>query len=184
MLAFEATSLWKTTLGRSLGDDPHEAERSRLRSAFLNFRRRAAVLASQIPIEQKDLTVHDETHFDALWSLLELIAGEGYPLTPGEAFVLGGAFLVHDLGMSSAALGESLGELQGSATWSDAIAAQLMRLNKRPASASEIDNASASVQSLARTELLREVHAQQAEYLMDRQWKCDGQSYYLIDDPE
>ncbi|MBA2593659.1 MAG: hypothetical protein M3495_02490 [Pseudomonadota bacterium] len=42
------------------------------------------------------LTVHDITHLDALWRVADQIAGPDYPINPAEAFVLGGAFLLHD----------------------------------------------------------------------------------------
>ena len=83
--------------------DEHKEERERLRSAFVLFRERASVLALEIEKDLPGITVHDVTHLDALWELASLIAGDGYTLNPAEAFVLGGAILLHDLGMSLAA---------------------------------------------------------------------------------
>jgi hypothetical protein len=60
-------------------------------------------LAAEIHRDLPEFTVHDITHLDALWEIADIVAGEQFSLTPPEAFVLGGAFLLHDLGMSLAA---------------------------------------------------------------------------------
>ena len=101
MATFEDSPLWKRTLAVHKGSDQFRTERERIRSALLSFRERAAMLAQEISRDLPDYTVHDITHIDALWFLADLIGGERYELTPTEAFVLGGAFLVHDLGNGS-----------------------------------------------------------------------------------
>ncbi len=102
------TDIWRRTLAEqylaSPQSDPHSAFRTRLRQSFINFRERASVLANEIPRYLPQLTVHDITHIDALWQVADRIVGHDYPLTPTEAFILGGAFLLHDLGMALAAL--------------------------------------------------------------------------------
>ncbi len=103
VLAFEVTNLWQSSLGEGDGNGILEEKRARLRNAFYTFRSRATVVASEIPRNLPFFTVHDVTHLDALWETASTIAGEHYRLTPTEAFVLGGAFLVHDLAMSQAA---------------------------------------------------------------------------------
>lgn len=42
----------------------------------------------------------DGTHLDALWETVDLAAGDAFALNPLEAYVLGGAILLHDLGLS------------------------------------------------------------------------------------
>jgi hypothetical protein len=59
-------------------------------------------LAGEISQDLKHFTVHDITHIDALWQTADLIVGDDYPFTPTEAFVLGEAFLLHDLGLALA----------------------------------------------------------------------------------
>src|SRR4051794_5254629 len=100
MLDFEAGGIWRRSLAPQPGEDPHAVPRAKLRAALLRFREKAALLASEIGRDLPDRTVHDITHLDALWGIADLIIGDGYPMTPPEAFVLGGAFLVHDLAMS------------------------------------------------------------------------------------
>src|SRR5229473_3540610 len=103
MPTFESTSLWTRTLALQSEPDTSQVERERLRNAFLSFRDRASMVAAEIARDLPDYTVHDITHLDALWHLAHLIAGSGYSITPAEAFVLGGAFLTHDLGNGLAA---------------------------------------------------------------------------------
>lgn len=99
----ENTRLWKTTLATQSGADPHSVQRDHLRVAFLTMRKRAAQITAEIPRDQPELTVHDVTHLDALWGMADVVMAPSDTLTPIEAFVLGGAFLVHNLGNGLAA---------------------------------------------------------------------------------
>ena len=67
-----------------------------------------------------DYTVHDIKHLDSLWEMADIIAGE-YPLTPTEAFVFGGAVLLHDAGMALASYPEGLESLKKQKEWKDLI---------------------------------------------------------------
>jgi hypothetical protein len=97
-----SSALWRTALeGTEEGHFP--TEHARFRSCLLTFRNRAAELATHIRKDLPDLTVHDVTHFDSLWEIASEIAGPDYNLTPSEGFALGGAILLHDLGLSLAA---------------------------------------------------------------------------------
>ena len=97
MKRFENTSLWQRTLATQLDPDPEMSNRARLRAAYEGFRDRAAILAVEIGITLPEFTVHDVTHLDALWEMAQLVAGPQFSLSPAEAFVLGGTFLIHDL---------------------------------------------------------------------------------------
>src|SRR5260370_37258442 len=103
MPAFETSRLWRLSLAPQAEPDKFAEVRESLRSAYMKFSERAALLAAEIACDLPDYTVHDVTHIDSLWHLADLIAGEDVSLTPTEAFVLGGAFLVHDLGNGLAA---------------------------------------------------------------------------------
>src|SRR5260370_37797436 len=120
MSDFRATRLWQSTLA-ARSADVHQAARERLRSTFEKFRERAAVLAGEIPQDVRDLTVHDMTHIDALWETADLVVGPDIHLTPTEAFVLGGAFLIHDLGMGLGAYPRGLAELRERPEWADLL---------------------------------------------------------------
>ncbi len=75
MPSYENTNLWANTLAqRPEGDrDPDEGARERLRTAFLNLRERARLLAAEIPRDLPNFTVHDISHLDALWEMAELV---------------------------------------------------------------------------------------------------------------
>ena len=118
LMEFESTPLWKRTLGPR-AHDQHAAARDRLRVEFLNFRSNVAHLVAEIPQDLRDFTVHDVTHLDALWEMAAIAAGEDYPITPLEGFVLGGAFLLHDAGMSLAGYPEGLTSLRREKEWKD-----------------------------------------------------------------
>jgi Histidine kinase-, DNA gyrase B-, and HSP90-like ATPase len=181
------TRLWKTTLARrsesdtDLSPDPRE----RLRVAFLAFRDRAQVLAAEINRDLPEFTVHDISHVDALWEMTDLVAGSNYELTPTEALVLGGAFFVHDLGLSLAAYPEGLETLRRERPWNDTLAAIWQNKFGRSPTAEELQNPPPEVEKLAIAELLRSLHARRAERLVLDQWQThDGETYHLIEAPE
>ncbi len=109
---FEETSLWHKSLATQRDEDKSAEARERLRNAFLRFRDHAAVIAAEINRDLPDYTVHDITHLDALWEIADLAAGKEFTLTPTEAFVFGGAVLLHDLGMGLAAYPNKVDDLR------------------------------------------------------------------------
>src|SRR5271163_4355253 len=123
MKVITQTDLWRRTLAEQAPAemDPDPGFRSRLRQAFINFRDRAGILASEIPLDLRQLTVHDMTHIDALWQLANMIVGANYPITPTEAFILGGAFLLHDLGMALASYPAGMAAIEKDPSWQDAV---------------------------------------------------------------
>ena len=135
--AFQRTRIWRSTLGAE-GPDDSTPGRDRLRQAFLTFRERAGHLAAEISRDLPQMTVHDLTHVDALWEMADLLCDDSQILNPCEAFVLGGAFLVHDLGMSLAAYHEGISALSGNPIYRDALVAQLEERLGRPPLESEI----------------------------------------------
>jgi len=186
MKRFEKTSLWQRTLAPQLDPDVEATNRARLRAAYESFRDRSAMLAGEIAIDLPEFTVHDISHLDALWEMAQLIAGEKFPLTPAEAFVLGGAFLIHDLGMGLAAYPDGIASLRKAAPWDDTIAALLRNKLGRQPTSDELKSPSENIQNHAMRQVLRELHAKHAERLAliswaDRQKNAD--TYFLIDDP-
>jgi Histidine kinase-, DNA gyrase B-, and HSP90-like ATPase len=133
-----------------------------------------------------DFTVHDITHSDALWEYADLIAGKTYPLNPCEGFVLGCAFLIHDLGMGLAAYPEGLHGLKKRSLWRDTVADLLRQKGVELIDDSAINDADAEVERQAVSEALRLLHAERAEKLALIHWdSLDGeQRFYLIEDPE
>ncbi|MDQ1252125.1 MAG: hypothetical protein QG646_1240, partial [Euryarchaeota archaeon] len=180
------TKIWQRTLA-SQEIDIDSSARDRLRNDFIKFRERAEVLSKEISRDLPDFTVHDITHIDALWELADLIIGPDYPLTPAEAFVLGGSFLIHDLGMGLAAYPEGKEALRKNDYWNDTITYFLNKKLGRFPKKEEIDNPGEDIEDKSIEEILRILHAERAEELAFVEWKegsNNSKRYHLIEDPE
>jgi hypothetical protein len=183
MQLFERTRLWQRSLAAQLDPDPNAALRARLREALERFRGRAALLAQEIARDLPDFTVHDISHIDALWEMSELIAGPDYPLNPAEAFVLGGAFLVHDLGLGLAAYPKGIADLQNNPLWKDTAAAELRQRQLRPDTLQS--NWPADLARTVTAVVLRALHAEHAERLATLSWEgLSGSRHFLIEDSD
>lgn len=183
MSSYEQSSTWKRTLGEQSGNDPHKKNRELLRVAYGNFREKATHLANEIPKDLPDFTVHDITHIDALWEYTDLIIGDDYPLNPAEAFVLGGAFLIHDLGMGLAAYPDGINELKKNDIWKDTAASLFKKINNRLITESDYNNLDSEIGKQATANTLRILHAKHAEKLAKICWRdSDDTQHFLIDD--
>ena len=111
----QQTSLWK----RTLGSDDEDVKQ--LRESFLDARKNAAFLLDKIRPDFPNLTIHDMTHVDSLWSVADTIIGENYPINPLEGYVLGIAFLIHDAALSYYSVGGKE-KLRNTIEWRDAHA--------------------------------------------------------------
>ncbi len=174
MAGFENTPLWQGSLAKQLLNDDLERDREFFRVNFESFRANAGLLAAEISRDLPDYTVHDLTHLDALWEMASIICGNDYELNPAEAFVLGGAFLIHDLGMGLAAYPEGIDELKRSVIWDDTIS----YLTKQKTECSK-----ESLEKEATGIVLRSLHAKHAEKLALISWG-DNNNLFLIDNPE
>jgi len=184
MPLYDKTSLWQQALATKI-DDSYSKERERLRSAYENVRTRSQSLASMIIRDLPDYTVHDITHSDSLWEYADLIVGLGNPLNPSEAFVLGCAFLLHDLGMGLAAYPNGLSDLKKSTTWKDTVADMLRKKGYKEISDKVIENHEVEVEKQALSVTLRRMHAERADKLALIYWTSPttDERFYLIEDP-
>lgn len=181
---YETTHLWETSLG-IIGEDPYSAPRGKLRSAYSLFRERAAMLAAEIPLDLREFTAHDITHSDALWELADCISGKEITLTPTEAFVLGGAFLIHDLGMALASFQGGMADLMQQPGWNDILAACISEELGRPVEAEDLESPSVDALAQAKCIALRENHANHAEGLALMGWSVPGgPTYHLIENED
>lgn len=183
---FTRTKLWQITLAPQGHDDSEDITRERLRTTYLRFRDRAESLAGEIACDLPDYTVHDITHLDALWKLASLITGPNFPLTPTEAFVLGGAFLIHDLGMGLAAYPNGIEDLKKEPHWNDVVTSLLKEKLGRLPSKEELIDPDVEIQKQATDQVLRDLHAKHAERLALTGWhdREEDTQYHLIEDPE
>jgi hypothetical protein len=158
-------------------DDPLEERRTQLRAALGTFTSKVSALASRISTSLPGLTVHDITHLNALWETADLIAGPGYPLNPMEAFVLGGAILLHDAALCAEAYEGGLDGLRNTVEWQDSFAAEK---EKYPDAHDDV------LRNAADFTTFRLLHAREAAELVERQWTDPDsrQPIFLIDDSE
>jgi len=171
---FETSALWKATLGSQRKDHLRRA-RELLRVSFISFRSNVEQLVADIRSELRWLTVHDITHLDALWDVADQIVGAKYPLNPAEAYVLGGAFLLHDAGHTLAAYPNGMADIKATDQWKDLIAQQYAGSDPQPGSPEE---------KTALFQVLRDLHAEQARTLATNWSTPDPQNQaprYLIE---
>lgn len=165
---YEQSSLWKTAFGPK--SDGLDAQRQKLADAYRAFRERVGLLLTHIQREPPDLTLHDITHVDALWRVASAIAGSDHPLNPAEAFVLGGAFLLHDAAHCRAAFPGGIAELRATPEWRDTVA-------QRGLVDTALTEGSKAFQQVL-FDTLRVLHPKQARKLPFAQWP-DGQGNAL-----
>lgn len=162
MTSYELSPLWSAAF--SPAGDEHDREREQLADAYRAFRERVAKLLQLIATELPALTVHDITHVDALWHVASEIAGPGYPLNPAEAFVLGGAFLLHDAAHCRAAFAGGLEEIKSLPEWGDAAA-------QRGLDPAGLVGGTEEFQAVL-FDVLRVLHPKQARGLPEASWQA------------
>lgn len=177
--------LWTNTLAPQTNDESPEA-RERLRVAFTTCRQRAEFLADEIRRDLPQLTLHDVTHMDALWETAATILGPNYDLTPAEGFVLGGAFLLHDLGMALSTVDGGIEALKADLRWKDLVTSEYQTSLDREPSDEQISNPEEEIYNRALLSLLQQIHAANAERLATTALSSGKgrDPIYLIDDPE
>jgi hypothetical protein len=176
---FQKPALWVRTFKRAEANDADKA--ARLETSFIIFRDRTATILERIASSLPNLTVHDITHIDALWDIADLIMGPSYPLNPMEAFVLGGAMLLHDAALCFEAYENGLEGVRKTIHWRDALAAEHDRNSER-----DKPQESSALEAAADFSAVRLLHADQAAELVDRAWIDPDTSdqIFLIDDTE
>jgi len=174
-LDFRQTWLWSQAFSNPRSDSSTE-EQEYFRSQFLAMRSKVEQLVSRIAVDMPGMTVHDITHLDALWETASLVAEGAVNVSPPEAFVLGASILLHDSAMSLAAYPNGLEDLKATVPWQDAAAR--LALAAAEAGDDPIDPAHLPPERVRQIipEVLRRLHAQQAEVLAGQAWVTkDGQ---------
>ena len=179
------SNIWANTLAPQENDESAEA-RELLRVAFTTCRQRAGLLADEIRRDLPQLTLHDLNHIDALWETAGTILGPNYDLTPAEGFVLGGAFLLHDLGMALPTVDGGIKALKADSRWKDLVTYEYQTSLSREPSDAEISNPEEGIYNRVLLSLLQQTHAANAERLVFTPFSPgkDRDPIYLIDNPE
>lgn len=185
MNRYEQTTLWQKTLGKQLEPDIYQKERDFLRVEFENFREKAKLLAAEIATILPEFTVHDITHIDALWETAEIVAKDDFELTPTEAFVLGGTFLIHDLGMGLASFPNGIEELKKEIIWKDTVTSLLKKKLNRELNENDYLNLDSQITKIATENVLRLLHAKHAENLALVSWKNkEDKNIFLVENTD
>ena len=179
------SDLWANTLAPQENDES-AAARERLRAAFTTCRQSAGLLADEIRRDLPQLTLHNLTHIDALWETAGTILGPNYDITPAEGFVLGVAFLFHDLGMALPTVDGGIEALKADSRWKDLVTYEYQTSLEREPSDAEISNPEEEIYNRVLLSLLQQIHAANAERLAFTALSIekDKDSIYLIDDLE
>ncbi|MHC4878211.1 MAG: HD domain-containing protein, partial [Planctomycetota bacterium] len=126
------------------------------------------------------------THIDALWECADLLLGKSHELDPTEAFILGGAFLLHDAGLALASYPGGPAEVRSHLLWQDCLSQQFLNSRGRAISPDELKSPPHDVEQAATETFLRLNHAAQASKLgtVAFSGSTEGAGLYLIEDAE
>lgn len=179
-LDYQQSWLWQNAFVMPRKDAPKE-EQNYFGERYYSMREKAAHLVGRIHSDLKTLTVHDKSHLDALWEMASIVTEGRFDLNPPEAFVFGGAILLHDAAMTLAAYPGGQDELRETVYWKDSFARLTMEASNDWEDIDPTLN-----EKIATAETLRRLHAGQAGKLPTMRWTtfADGDPEYLIDDPE
>ncbi|MBY5590908.1 ATP-binding protein [Rhizobium leguminosarum] len=181
-LDFRQTWLWRQAF-EAPRPDTTAGEQEYFRNQYLEMREKAEQLVSRIATDLPGMTVHDVAHLDALWDMASLACEDTVSLNPAEAFVFGAAVLLHDAGMSLAAFPNGLADLKQTLIWKDSVARHLANQKIDGDTDITVENIPEDVERLIIPDVLRRLHAEQAEQLAEQSWETGGVRYSLIDDP-
>lgn len=179
---FRQTWLWRHSFENPRSDATIE-EQEFFRRQYLALRDKAAQLVSRITVDIPGLTVHDIAHLDALWDTSSLVAEGAINVNPAEAYVFGASVLLHDSGMSLAAYPGGLDQVKETLAWKDSVARWALSSKEDGAIDSNPDSLSQLEIKAILPDVLRRLHAEQAEALTELKWKAqNGDHVFLIDD--
>lgn len=173
---YQDSRLWKSAMADR--GDGLDAQRGVLLEAYKKFHDNAVVFAAQVRADLPDLTDHGADHFNGLWHLASKIGGAGCELNPAEAFVFGGAILLHDAGNCLAAYPGGLEAIRKSDAWRDVVAQWGLKEDV-------LAKGSPDYQRVL-LEVLRQLHPLQAKNLAKMSWTFPGtgSAKYLLEDEE
>lgn len=179
---YDQSKLWQRTLAPKK-DDIYHKERELLRVEYENLRIRATTILNEISHSLPEFTIHSIDHADALWSLADQITDDDFSINPAEIYVLGGAFLLHDLGMALAAYPNGIEQIKKEPIWDD-ISNHLRK--KKNVSSTSDDLLKKQIEKETLEHVLRLLHAKHAESIVFTPWRdpSSDTTYYLIDQPE
>ncbi len=179
---YKDSLLWKKTLGSTHSNPKIQEEINKLKKSYMDIREKSSYLAGEISRFMPNYTVHDIEHIDALWEAADIMLPAEYDFNPVEGYILGVAFLIHDLGMGLAAYLKGRVELENSSIWRDIAATEFYKTYGRKIERSDWNNLDTTIKLVADENALRKLHAEQASKLPFIEWEFEGKREQLIDD--
>jgi hypothetical protein len=177
MSNYKKTRIWRYAFEEPRPDCSPEEQRFFLTNLEA-MRDRAAPVVARILRDMPGYTVHDISHLDALWEMADLIGSDEITLSPPEAFVFGGAVLLHDAAMTLAAYPRGIEELKELVEWKD-----IASLKAKKADPKNFEN-------LILIDVLRILHARTSERLATQPWSVTSgngkttDQFHIIEDPD
>ena len=162
----EESPLWQRIFAKS--DDPNV---ERLVTSLRSARERVGQLTKRIASSLPNLTVHDLSHLDGLWTVASTITGDEFFLNPLEGYLFGTAVLLHDTALCFEAYSGGKKAVRDTIQWRDAN-------KRRRANRKSVDHADVDF------EALRNLHALRAASLAIKPWNTDDDPVYIIDDAD
>ncbi|EGL62691.1 ATPase domain-containing protein [Agrobacterium sp. ATCC 31749] len=162
-MIYKQTHLWIAAFEKRRKDSTVQ-EQAKLAECYDAMRERASALVAKISKDLPHLTIHDVTHLDALWEMASIASSDSVDLNPAEAFLFGGAVLLHDAAMTLAAFPGGMTELRQQTEWQDLHARYASVLPPKD------EEAAREAENRATADALRLLHAKQAESLPSASW--------------
>lgn len=164
MCTYKTTSLWRNAFCSTSSDTKCI---DRLIAEYDLIRSNIKEILDRIQKDFPNLTIHDISHVDSLWTVASEIVGDDYKINPLEGFILGCSFLLHDSALSYDVYGGK-SKLRELPEWKSA------RLFDENMTDDDIDFL-----------IIRQLHAKQSAILLDKRFKFDNDELrYILPDEE
>lgn len=177
--SYLTTRIWKNAFSHALNEN-----NQRLSVEYDAAWEKACSLAAKIKLDAPGLTLHDESHFEALWHDADMLVGDGFQLNAIEAFAFGMAILVHDAAHTSLAYQGGIEGLSKTPEWADNLASRLPEGGHNEALPT-LGELPEELRRSVTLDTVRSLHAAQASAVLTQPFKHPslGTEFFLIQDP-
>lgn len=167
----KSSSLWKNAFS---GKKKNE-QIGKLKNSFISIREKVKDIVSLVIADFPDLTIHDITHLDKLWTTADFLINKNFSLNPLETYILGVSILLHDSALSYSAYKRGRDGIRNTIFWKDTIE-ELKRSSNKDI---------VELEKLADFITIRKFHADQAKETILSSWETtEGNLFFLIEDSD
>lgn len=173
MLSNEIKSslLWKNAFS---GNKKNE-QIGKLKNSFISIREKVKDIVSLVIADFPDLTIHDITHLDKLWTTADFLINKNFSLNPLETYILGVSILLHDSALSYSVYKGGQDGIRNTIFWKDTIE-ELKRSSNKDI---------IELEKLADFITIRKFHADQAKETILSSWETvEGNLFFLVEDSD